>query len=468
MSKRTPSLCRHKATGQAVVRIDGRDFYCGAYGTPEAQAEYDRLIAEWLSSGRCLPEAADTLTVNKLILAHWRWAEAYYRWGKRGGQCLRYALAVLRDLYGHTPAKEFGPRALKACRQRMIEKRWSRTYTNTQTNRIRGCFKWAAEEELLPGSIHQNLNAVAGLQAGHTEARETERVKPVPQETVDATLPHLPKPVQAMVRLQLLTGCRPGEVCAIRPVDLDMKNPACWVYRPGSDQGPHGQHKTAHHGHDRLILIGPKAQEVLLPYLGTKLDAYCFSPAESEAQRNAARKERRQTPMTPSDTSKIIGFLLFVLGNTLCRQNLRKATNRDGSGGDGGSPRHRRVGRPRVVIEHVDPALEVAPAGRSGGRYCAATSGPCADSQENPRAHPGAPREWYQRPLAFQKGRGQPRPGIAADPTAVWSVMAPNVGAGHPAPELAPPHALTVTTAVTHTTRAARGGRSGLRLPVLG
>src|SRR5262249_5891554 len=62
-------------------------------------------------------------------------------------------------------------------------------------------------------------------------------------------------------------------------------------YRPGSDQGPHGEHKTAHHGHDRLILIGPKAQEVLRPYLGTKLDGYCFSPAESEKRRNALRRE---------------------------------------------------------------------------------------------------------------------------------------------------------------------------------
>ena len=37
-SKRTPKLCHHKATGQAVVRIDGKDFYCGRYGTPKAEA----------------------------------------------------------------------------------------------------------------------------------------------------------------------------------------------------------------------------------------------------------------------------------------------------------------------------------------------------------------------------------------------------------------------------------------------
>jgi hypothetical protein len=83
-----------------------------------------------------------------------------------------------------------------------------------------------------------------------------------------------------------------------------MRNPACWVYRPGSDQGPHGAHKTAHRGHDRLILLGPKAQEVLRPYLGTKLGAYCFSPAQAEARRSVERRQYRKTPLTPSQRAR--------------------------------------------------------------------------------------------------------------------------------------------------------------------
>jgi hypothetical protein len=49
---RTPSYCLHKASGQAVVRIAGKDCYLGEYGSPENRAEYDRLIGEWLSNGR--------------------------------------------------------------------------------------------------------------------------------------------------------------------------------------------------------------------------------------------------------------------------------------------------------------------------------------------------------------------------------------------------------------------------------
>jgi integrase len=76
------------------------------------------------------------------------------------------------------------------------------------------------------------------------------------------------------------------------------------VYRPGSDRGHHGQHKTAIHGHDRTILIGPKAQEVLRPYLGTRLDAYCFSPAASEAARSVQRREARKSPLTPTQRAR--------------------------------------------------------------------------------------------------------------------------------------------------------------------
>ena len=53
---RVPKLGRH-ASGQAVVLPGGKDFYLGRFRTPEAQAQYDTLIAEWLSRGRTLPQA---------------------------------------------------------------------------------------------------------------------------------------------------------------------------------------------------------------------------------------------------------------------------------------------------------------------------------------------------------------------------------------------------------------------------
>ncbi len=51
-SKRIPKLTHHKATGQAVVRLAGKDHYCGRWATDSARARYHRLIAIFLTSCR--------------------------------------------------------------------------------------------------------------------------------------------------------------------------------------------------------------------------------------------------------------------------------------------------------------------------------------------------------------------------------------------------------------------------------
>jgi hypothetical protein len=50
--------------------------------------------------------------------------------------------------------------------------------------------------------------------------------------------------------------------------------------------------------YERIIFIGPKAQEILRPCLLQAADAYCFSPAESEKRRREARHAARKTPPT--------------------------------------------------------------------------------------------------------------------------------------------------------------------------
>ena len=308
----TPSYRRHKRSGQAVVTLtdelgNRRDVYLGAYGTAASRREYARVLTEWETAGRRLPTPdvqAPSLTMNELILSNWRHAEEYYGFDadpERGdAACLRGALAVVRQLYGPTRALDFGPLALKACRAKMIEKGWSRGYVNAQVDRLRRMFRWAAGEELLPAGVYQRLQTVSGLRRGKTGARETARVKPADPEHVKAALPHMPGPVQGMVRFQQFTGCRPSEACRLRALDLDMSNPSCWVYRPGSDQGDHGEHKTAHHGHDRIILIGPRAQEVIRPFLKLDLTPYLFSPKDATRERNEKRRAERKTPLYPS------------------------------------------------------------------------------------------------------------------------------------------------------------------------
>jgi integrase len=71
-----------------------------------------------------------------------------------------------------------------------------------------------------------------------------------------------------------------------------------WKYAPR-------EHKTAWHGHARVILIGPKGQAVLRPFLSSRpLDAFLFSAAEAEAERRA---EVHAARVTPPDLGNIPG-----------------------------------------------------------------------------------------------------------------------------------------------------------------
>ena len=95
----------------------------------------------------------------------------------------------------------------------MVGLGWARTHINRQTNRLRHVFKWAASNELIPGTVPHALATVNRLIAGRTEAVESAPVRPVPDGILVATQPHLSRHVRAMANLQLLTGIRSALHC---------------------------------------------------------------------------------------------------------------------------------------------------------------------------------------------------------------------------------------------------------------
>ena len=254
-----------------------------------------------MAAGRRLPQReAASVTATEVCLAYHRFAEGYYvnAQGKPTGALdrVKAVLKILRGMYGRTPAADFGPLALQAIQGRLAAEGKSRSYVNDVAGGIKRVFKWAVAQQLVPPAIHQALTAVPGLRRGRTAARETAPIGPVADAVVESTLPHLPPIVADMARLQRLTGCRPTEVCILRPMDLDRSGDV-WTYRPA-------HHKTEHHGRDRIIFIGPKAQGILLPYLLRAADAYCFSPAETVAKWQAEKRSRRQTRVQPSQRDR--------------------------------------------------------------------------------------------------------------------------------------------------------------------
>jgi integrase len=352
-----PTYRLHKQSGQAVVTLtDGlggrRDVLLGKYGSTESRTEYARVIGEWEANRRRFQSPAASLSINELLVAFSRHAEQHYRdvddQPTDEVKNLRDALQPLKDLYGTLPAAEFSPLKLKAVRQKLLDsrryfvrfkvkdaveekplerwvweheyrqtpagcealwkKKWrpaelldsqkalSRGVINQRVRRMVRVFRWAVTEEIVPETVHRALASVPGLQQGRTEAPESEGVKPVAVEIVEATLPMMPAPVAAMVRLQLLTGMRAGEIMVMRGIDLNTPGPV-WTYTPR-------KHKNKYRGMDRIIHLGPQAQEIVKTFLRPDVEAYLFSPKAYVEELHARRAAQRKSKRTPSQLAR--------------------------------------------------------------------------------------------------------------------------------------------------------------------
>lgn len=321
---RPPKYRLHKSTNQAVVSFNGQKHYLGPYGSLKSHQGYQKIVNQWKEA--CHQEQLESPTpkspeeqliasittatlrdkrlcgqdvvFNELILVYRRHARQYYR---KNGKLTREAGLIdevnrlLRKFHGQDAIEAFGPNALDQLRESMIDDLdWSRKHINKQVQRIVRMVKWAAQKELCTAAVPEALKQLTGLKKGRCRARESLGVQCVEDKIVDATLPHLPEVVADMVRLQRFTGARPGEICAIRPKDID-RSESVWLYRPD-------KHKTEHFEKDRGVVIGPKAQKILKPYLHRPADQYCFSPAESELRRRGLIAKQRSTPLTQGNS----------------------------------------------------------------------------------------------------------------------------------------------------------------------
>jgi hypothetical protein len=130
-----PLFRLHKQSGQAVVSLPlgggkYRDFLLGPFDSEESKREYTRVINEWLAAGKLAPPTAAggqclDLSVAEVCVRFCKHADAHYRLvdGSPSGEKDNYQFgqAPLTDLYGLTPASEFGPLKLKTVRQKMID-----------------------------------------------------------------------------------------------------------------------------------------------------------------------------------------------------------------------------------------------------------------------------------------------------------------------------------------------------------
>lgn len=340
LSKRTPKFSVHKRSGRAFTRIDGKQIPLGPGTCRSSRSRYDRLIAIWLSNDRKLPadwekqvEASSAptrkptakpskskpddvpkgLTFGELLVDYLKFAKHFYAKPDPDGirkptrtfeQCRQLA-RLLREHYERTQVADFSPVDLYELRLRfVVEFQWSRKHTNGMTRLLVAIVRFGVERKSVPSSVWHDLKAVKALNKNKplfdftgnvvlvdgvpVIPREGKIAPPVDDETFQRTLEHLPELVADMCRFQRHTGCRPGEVCNLRPREIDRSGDV-WLYRPE-------RFKTEDNTESRVVAVGERAKTVLVKYMLRGEDNYCFSPAESERRRRERQSELRTTP----------------------------------------------------------------------------------------------------------------------------------------------------------------------------
>lgn len=297
-----PAYQHLKRTDQARVKIAGKVHYLGKHGTEASRQKYQRLLAEWFAANRdpialqaqqhAKRATQDGPTVAHVVASFVTHARIYYR-DAQGNQTeeldnFKHATRVLLQLYGTLPAAQFSPRCLTACQARMVQDGLARNTLNRRIGRIRYVFKWAIAQEIAPPSVFEGLRAIDGLKRGRSAAKETAPVRPVSDPHARAAIAQASRHVAAMIKLQLMTGMRSGELVIMRGADIE-KTADVWTYTPT-------KHKTEHHGHTRFIYLGKQAQKIIAPFLKMDPAAYLFSPADADAERRAKLTEERKTP----------------------------------------------------------------------------------------------------------------------------------------------------------------------------
>ncbi len=298
MGLRIPQLRLHTPSGRYYVTIDGKRTYLGKVQS-KAEIACMKLIQELASQFQPSPtfnipppQPTQTVSVSYFLVADL--VERYLDWFEtqnRKPSCVSRILLgaeYLVTCLGEELVSELRQKHVKQLQQHLLavtdnpkggRAKLSRGYINRTVAIAKQIVKWGAEEELVPAEAYSRFNLVSSLKMGQGGV-ELERVLPPEIWHVTECLAWIPQPSHDMVKLMMLTGCRPKELCDIRRSEISthpneyvnvshsklrisarVVNGQCvWLWAPK-------EHKTRGKGKPRVIAIGPQAQQVLQPWL---------------------------------------------------------------------------------------------------------------------------------------------------------------------------------------------------------
>lgn len=135
---------------------------------------------------------------------------------------------------------------------------------NSYLQRVKRLYEWAAQKGYLPQSLSDRI-AQAKPATGR-QGRVTQQVPPVPIEGLRAVFRYCRdsrykrlRELRDMMRFQLRTGCRNGELLILRGKDISRVDDF-WIWKPY-------KYKTQATGRTRQIMVSARAMAIIRPYL---------------------------------------------------------------------------------------------------------------------------------------------------------------------------------------------------------
>ena len=235
---KVPAFCVHARSGNAYTKFAGRQHWFGKADDPQSRARYQRFVAAVLATGSPPSDGQPqrSYTVADLLADYFeRFAQHHYKHLADGQPTstiatLRLVAKTVLRLFSELQAGGFSLIELRALRQCLIEQGLSLKSVNDRVGHTQRIFGWASSEGLIPSEVGVRLRALRPLPKGRSAAHECPPLMPVDWASVEATLPHLSRQQQAVVRTLWLTGARPSEILqlASRLASSFFGTPATW------------------------------------------------------------------------------------------------------------------------------------------------------------------------------------------------------------------------------------------------
>lgn len=265
-----PTHCHHKASGRSYIVWNGTEIYTGISGSIEAAETYARMVSNILSVGEPCPKSGiDTrITVAKLAI---KYLEHVKRNKPPDSDEDKAIARVVRDMAAMDyPAEKFSPARLTELIQSWIDKPLALTTVNMKHNYVLVMFRWGAQMDLVSSLVWSSLKTVPKIKPGRSAAKQPKKIQPVPNEVVESILSHCQPRIAAVLKMQIYTGMRCGEVLRMTMAEIHGN-----IYAPY-------KHKNRFRNKDRTIYLGPKAMELIEKWKTDDPHALLFTAMTSD------------------------------------------------------------------------------------------------------------------------------------------------------------------------------------------